>query len=134
MQNNDAVSAFNSCFLNNDTMADNDWKSRLGMVYSTNPDFEYRTDEPEEAETLPATRQQLRVWLDRKQRAGKVVTIVRGFVGREADLAELARLLKTRCGVGGAAKEGDILIQGDHRDRVVEILTRAGYGCKKAGS
>lgn len=134
MQNNDAVSAFNSCFLNNDTMADNDWKSRLGMVYSTNPDFEYRTDEPEEAETLPAARQQLRVWLDRKQRAGKVVTIVRGFVGREADLAELARLLKTRCGVGGAAKEGDILIQGDHRDRVVEILTRAGYGCKKAGS
>ena len=134
MQNNDAVSAFNSCFLNNDTMADNDWKSRLGMVYSTNPDFEYRTDEPEEAETLPAARQQLRVWLDRKQRAGKVVTIVRGFVGREADLAELARLLETRCGVGGAAKEGDILIQGDHRDRVVEILTRAGYGCKKAGS
>lgn len=134
MQNNDAVSAFNSCFLNNDTMADNDWKSRLGMVYSTNPDFEYRTDEPEEAETLPAARQQLRVWLDRKQRAGKVVTIVRGFVGREADLAELARLLKTRCGVGGAAKEGDILIQGDHRDRVVEILTRSGYRCKKAGS
>ena len=87
-------------------MADNDWKSRLGMVYSTNPDFEYRTDEPEEAETLPAARQQLRVWLDRRQRAGKVVTIVRGFVGREADLAELARLLKTRCGVGGAAKEG----------------------------
>lgn len=134
MQNNGAVSAFNSCFLNNDTMADNDWKSRLGMVYSTNPDFEYRTDEPEEAETLPAARQQLRVWLDRKQRAGKVVTIVRGFVGREADLAELARLLKTRCGVGGAAKEGEILIQGDHRDRVVEILTKAGYGCKKAGS
>ena len=134
MQNNDAVSAFNSCFLNNDTMADNDWKSRLGMVYSTNPDFEYRTDEPEEAETLPAARQQLRVWLDRKQRAGKVVTIVRGFVGREADLAELARLLETRCGGGGAAAEGGILLQGDHRDRVVEILTRAGYGCKKAGS
>lgn len=115
-------------------MADNDWKSRLGMVYSTNPDFEYRTDAPEEAETLPAARQQLRVWLDRKQRAGKVVTIVRGFVGREADLAELARLLKRSCGVGGAAKEGEILIQGDHRDRVVEILTKAGYGCKKAGS
>ena len=115
-------------------MADNDWKSRLGMVYSTNPDFEYRTDEPEEPVTLPAARQQLRVWLDRRQRAGKVVTIVRGFVGREADLAELARLLKTRCGVGGAAKEGEILIQGDHRDRVVEILTKAGYGCKKAGS
>lgn len=134
MQNNDAVSAFNSCFLNNDTMADNDWKSRLGMVYSTNPDFEYRTDEPEEAETLPAARQQLRVWLDRKQRAGKVVTLVKGFVGRDEDLQSLARLLKTKCGVGGAAKDGEILIQGDHRDRIVEILTRSGYRCKKAGS
>ena len=115
-------------------MADNDWKSRLGMVYSTNPDFEYRTDERTEPATLPPARQQLRVWLDRKQRAGKVVTLVRGFVGREEDLAELARLLKTRCGVGGAAKQGEIIIQGDHRDRVVEILTKAGYGCKKAGS
>lgn len=115
-------------------MADNDWKSRLGMVYSTNPDFEYRTDERTEPETLPPARQQLRVWLDRKQRAGKVVTLVRGFVGREEDLAELARLLKTRCGVGGAAKQGEIIIQGDHRDRVVEILTKADYGCKKAGS
>ena len=115
-------------------MADNDWKARLGMVYSTNPDFEYDTGEEPEAETLPPARQNLRVWLDRKQRAGKVVTLVRGFVGRDDDLQERARLLKTRCGVGGAAKEGEILIQGDHRDRVVEILTRAGYGCKKAGS
>lgn len=133
MQNNDAVSAFNSCFLNNDTMADNDWKSRLGMVYSTNPDFEYRTDEPEEAETLPAARQQLRVWLDRKQRGGKQVTLIRGFVGTQADLADLARLLKNRCGVGGSAKEGEIIIQGDHRDRVVEIMQQNGYRCKKAG-
>lgn len=115
-------------------MADNDWKSRLGMVYSTDPDFEYTTSERTEAETLPPARQDLRVWLDRKQRGGKVVTLVRGFVGREADLAELARLLKTRCGVGGAAKEGEIIIQGDHRDRVVEILARSGYRCKKAGS
>lgn len=114
-------------------MADNDWKARLGMVYSTNPDFQYTTDEKEEPETLPAAQQQLRVWLDRKQRGGKVVTLVKGFVGHEADLQELARLLKTRCGVGGAAKEGEILIQGDHRDRVIEILTRSGYGCKKAG-
>ena len=70
----------------------------------------------------------------RKQRAGKVVTLVKGFVGRDADLQELARLLKTKCGVGGAAKEGEIIIQGDHRDRVVEILTKSGYRCKKAGS
>ena len=115
-------------------MADNDWKSRLGMVYSTDPDYKYVTDEEPEAETLPPARQQLRVWLDRRQRAGKVVTLVRGFVGSEADLGELARLLKTRCGVGGAAKQGEIIIQGDHRDRFVAILTAAGYGCKKAGS
>lgn len=114
-------------------MADNDWKSRLGMVYSTDPDFKYETREQSEPETLPAARQMLRVWLDRKQRAGKVVTLVRGFVGRTEDLQELARLLKTRCGVGGAAKQGEIIIQGDHRDRVVEILVKAGYGCKKAG-
>ena len=73
------------------------------MVYSTNPDFNYETTETPEAETLPPARQELRVWLDRKQRAGKVVTLVKGFVGRDADLQELARLLKTKCGVGGAA-------------------------------
>ena len=115
-------------------MADNDWKSRLGMVYSTDPDYKYVTDEEPEAETLPPARQQLRVGPDRRQRAGKVVTLVRGFVGSEADLGELARLLKTRCGVGGAAKQGEIIIQGDHRDRVVEILAKGGYRCKKAGS
>ena len=115
-------------------MADNDWKARLGMVYSTNPDFQYKTDEAEEAETLAPAQQDLRVWLDRKQRGGKVVTLVKGFVGREDDLAELARLLKTKCGVGGAAKDGEILIQGDHSDRVVEILTKSGYRCKKAGA
>ena len=115
-------------------MADNDWKARLGMVYSTNPDFQFQTDEVEEADTLAPAQQDLRVWLDRKQRGGKVVTLVKGFVGREADLTELARLLKTKCGVGGAAKDGEILIQGDHRDRVVEILTKSGYRCKKAGA
>lgn len=115
-------------------MADNDWKSRLGMVYSTNPDYEYDVREEPETELLPPAQQNLRVWLDRKQRAGKVVTLVRGFVGPDAALQELARLLKTKCGVGGAAKEGDIIIQGDHRDRVVEILTKNGYGCKKAGA
>lgn len=115
-------------------MADNDWKARLGMVYSTNPDFKYDTGEEPEQATLEPARQQLQVWLDRKQRAGKVVTLVRGFVGTSDDLDSLARMLKSRCGVGGAAKEGEIIIQGDHRDRVVALLTAAGYGCKKAGS
>ncbi len=114
-------------------MAQNDWKSRLGMVYSTNPDFAYCTEAAEEPATLPPAEQELRVWLDRKQRGGKVVTIVRGFVGRSEDLAGLARMLKTKCGVGGAAKEGEILIQGDHRDRVVELLSKSGYRCRKAG-
>lgn len=115
-------------------MADNDWKARLGMVYSTSSDFKYETAHDAGAATLAPAQQELRVWLDRKQRAGKVVTLVRGFVGPQEDLAELARLLKSRCGVGGTAKEGEIIIQGDHRDRATEILLKAGYRCKKAGS
>lgn len=112
----------------------NDWKQRLGMVYSTNPDFEYTVQESEQAVTLPPEKQNLRVWLDRKQRGGKQVTLVKGFVGSEEDLSELGRMLKSRCGVGGSAKDGEIIIQGDHRDRVVELLIAAGYKCKKAGS
>ena len=115
-------------------MADNDWKQRLGMVFSTNPDYKYDTEELAEEELLPAAQQKLRVWLDRKQRGGKTVTLVKGFVGPEDALADLARMLKTKCGVGGAVKDGEVIIQGDHRDRVVELLTKAGYGCKKAGS
>ncbi len=111
-----------------------DWKARLGMVYSTDPDYEYDTDAEPEPETLAPERQELRVWLDRKQRGGKTVTLVRGFAGRADDLAELARMLKQKCGVGGTAKEGEIVSQGDHRDRVVAILTAAGYRCKKAGA
>ncbi len=117
-----------------DTMANNDWKARLGMVYSTNPDFKFETDEPAQVETLAPEKQDLRVWLDRKQRGGKVVTLIKGFVGAEEDLQALAKQLKTKCGVGGAAKEGEILIQGDHRDRVVELLLKSGYRCKKAGN
>ena len=104
------------------------------MVYSTDPDYEYDTGAEPEPETLAPERQELRVWLDRKQRGGKTVTLVRGFEGRADDLAELARMLKQKCGVGGSAKEGEIVIQGDHRDRVVAILTAAGYRCKKAGA
>ena len=110
-----------------------DWKERLGMVYSTNPDFEYTTAEEVEPTTLAPEKQNLRVWLDRKHRGGKTVTLVKDFVGTEADLQELERMLKSKCGVGGSAKDGEIIIQGDHRDRVVELLTKAGYRCKRAG-
>lgn len=104
------------------------------MVYSTNPDFEYQATEEEQPQTLPPAQQNLRVWLDRKQRGGKVVTLVKGFVGTDEDLADLGRMLKSKCGVGGSAKDGEIIVQGDHRDRVVELLTAAGYKCKKAGN
>jgi translation initiation factor 1 len=112
-----------------------DWKERLGMVYSTNPDFEYTTSAEPEEETLPADKQPLRVWIDRKHRGGKTVTLVKGFVGSEEDLSELGRMLKSKCGVGGSAKDGEIIIQGDHRDRVVELLLAAGYTkTKRAGN
>ena len=112
---------------------ENDWKARLGVVYSTNPDFKYDTGDEPEAATLPPSKQDLRVWTDRHHRAGKVATIVRGFVGSADDLADLARMLKSKCGTGGSAKDGEIIIQGDCRDRVVDILTASGYRCKKAG-
>lgn len=114
-------------------MSTNDWKARLGMVYSTNPDFEYNTSEDSEVEIVTPSKQDLRVWLDRKQRGGKVATLVCGFRGSETELKELARTLKSKCGVGGAAKDGEIIIQGDHRDKVVDLLIKAGYKCKKAG-
>jgi translation initiation factor 1 len=107
--------------------------SRSGIVYSTNPDFNYSDDRPDSQETLPPSRQELRVWLDRKQRKGKVVTLVTGFQGSDADLADLGKLLKNRLGTGGSAKEGEILIQGDFRDKVIPILTEMGYKVKKAG-
>ena len=111
-----------------------DWKERLGMVYSTNPDFEYTTAQEEQTPTLPPQQQDLRVWVDRKHRGGKTVTLVKGFVGPAEDLADLGRMLKSKCGVGGTAKDGEIIIQGDHRDRIMELLSKAGYKCKKAGS
>ncbi len=108
-------------------MADNDWKSRLGMVYSTDPGFKYKTEERTAANTLPPEKQNLRVSLDRKKRGGKQVTLITGFAGSDDDLATLAKTLKTRLGVGGAAKEGEIIVQGDWRDRVVELLQAQGY-------
>jgi translation initiation factor 1 len=118
---------------NNHKMGKKNKNSRNGIVYSTNPDFNYTDDRPEGKETLPPSRQELRVWLDRKQRKGKVVTLVTGFQGPDADLADLGKLLKNRLGTGGSAKEGEILIQGDFRDKVIRILTEMGYKAKKAG-
>lgn len=112
-------------------MADNDWKSRLGVVYSTNPDFQYTQESTPEAQTLAPSRQRLTVRIDRRQRAGKQVTLVEGFVGTSEDLAALAKTLKTKCGVGGTAKDGEITVQGDLRDKVVALLQGMGYNAKR---
>lgn len=112
-------------------MADNDWKKRLGVVFSTNPDFIYEEEAAEEAATLEPSKQNLIVGIDRKGRAGKQVTLITGFVGTSEDLAELGRTLKVKCGVGGSAKDGEITIQGDFRDRVVTILKDMGYKAKR---
>ena len=111
---------------------ENDWKRRLGVVYSTNPDFQYQqADAAPEEETLPPGKQRLIVGIDRRNRGGKQVTLVSGFVGSADDLKELGRALKTRCGVGGSAKDGEITIQGDLRDKVVALLQEMGYNAKR---
>ena len=108
-----------------------DWKDRLGVVYSTNPNFEYDNGEQQAVETLPKDRQNLRVWRDTHGRAGKVATVVRGFVGSEDDLTELSKTLKRKIGVGGSVKDGEIIIQGENRDRVLQILLDEGYSKAK---
>ena len=112
-------------------MADNDWKARLGVVYSTNPDFQYTTAKAEEAATLEPGKQRLIVGIDRRNRGGKQVTLISGFVGADEDLKALAKTLKTKLGVGGSAKEGEITIQGDFRDKVTELLKQQGYNAKR---
>ncbi len=117
----------------NNNRNSNDWKDRLNVVYSTNPDFRYETDDEPEAETLEPGKQNLKVCIDRKQRAGKSVTLVQGFVGTEDDLKELAKMLKNKCGVGGSAKDGEILIQGEFKQKVYDLLVQAGYKAKMSG-
>ncbi len=117
----------------NNSNRNNDWKDRLNVVYSTNPDFAYETDNEEEIETLEPSKQNLKVSIDRKQRAGKSVTLVQGFVGTDDDLKELARMLKNKCGVGGSAKDGEIIVQGEFKQKVYDLLLQAGYKVKMAG-
>lgn len=108
-------------------------KNIAGVVYSTNPEFEYQFNESAEPETLAPKQQDLRIQLDKKQRGGKAVTLITGFVGTEADLEILGKKLKQRCGTGGSAKNGEILVQGDFRDKIIEMLKNEGYKVKKSG-
>ena len=111
----------------------NEWKNREGVVYSTNNDFQYEYGGNNEAETAPKQQQNLRVILDKSGRAGKQVTLVTGFVGKTEDLELLTKLLKSKCGVGGSAKDGEIILQGDLRDKVVQALVKEGYKAKRVG-
>jgi translation initiation factor 1 len=107
-------------------------KDRDGIVYSTDNNFEYNFSKDEDGTTLPPSRQDLRIFLDRRA-GGKIVTIIRGFIGTSIDLEELGKMLKSKCGTGGSVKDGEVLIQGDAREKILAILLKAGYKAKKAG-
>lgn len=108
-------------------------KEKLNVVYSTNPDFNYQFEEEEETETLSKNQQKLYVSIDKKQRGGKEVTLVEGFIGSEENLKELGKFLKSKCGVGGTVKDMEILIQGNFKDKIVDLLLKEGYSVKKKG-
>ena len=107
-------------------------KNKIGVMYSTNSNFEYEFESEEE--TLAIENQRLEVWIDKKNRGGKVATIVRGFIGLDSDLKELGKDLKSACGVGGSVKNGEIIIQGNVRDKVMKLLQKKGYYCKRVGA
>ena len=107
--------------------------SRINIVYSTNPNFQYEHDSNIEPESIPKSQQNLRVMLDRKQRAGKAVTLISGFIGKNEELEKLGKFLKTKCGVGGSVKNGEILIQGNFCDKIIQLLIADGYKVKRSG-
>ncbi len=109
---------------------ENDWKKRLGVVYSTNPDFDYNREEHKEEETLPPDKQNLRVRIEKKGRKGKTVSILSGFKGSQSDLEDLSKELKKKLGTGGSTDQGEILIQGDFRQRILDYLVSSGYRAK----
>ncbi|MCJ0741912.1 translation initiation factor [Pedobacter montanisoli] len=104
-----------------------------GIMFSTNPDFEFEEEQSLPEETLPNVQQNLRILLDRKNRAGKTATVITGFIGKDEDLQALGKTLKTKCGVGGSVKDREIIIQGDFRDKILQYLTDQGYKVKKSG-
>ena len=107
---------------------DNDWKDRLNIVYSTNPDYNYQMeDDEQEDELIPANMQKLRTRIEKKGRGGKTATVISGFIGPEKELEDLARTLKTHCGTGGSVKDGEIIIQGELKDKVITKLKALGY-------
>jgi len=114
-------------------MANKNKKQRIDIVYSTNDDFQFDYDEEDHQETLPASKQTLKVSLDKKARKGKTVTLIEGFIGTEDDLKDLGKILKSKCGVGGSVKEGQIFIQGEVRDKVMAILKENNYQVKRVG-
>jgi|TARA_R110000737_G_scaffold350964_1_gene391664 translation initiation factor 1 len=108
-------------------------KNRVNMVYSTNPNFSFDEEQDESQETLSFDQQKLYVSLDKKNRGGKEVTLVEGFVGSDEDLKDLGKTLKSKCGVGGSAKDGEIIVQGNHRDKVMAELTKMGFKVVRKG-
>jgi translation initiation factor 1 len=111
-------------------MSNQSHKNRIGIVYSTSSDFEYLSHSETEIETLTPENQKLKLVLDKKARAGKKVTLIQNFIGKTGDLELLSKIIKTKCGVGGSVKDGEIIIQGDFRDKIAAILVELKYSCK----